>query len=355
MKAEQNNLPTVAVGDDSALQVGDSIVVLGYPGAADMSFMPSQAGIEATLTQGDLSARKEMPGGWSALQTSAEINHGNSGGPAFNDHGEVIGLATFASADPGVRAINFLVPMSVAREFLNELNIKPQQGRVSELYQQALGDMGRSCYKGALEKFKEISDISPGFPFLQEKVTRARNAIDQGLDRCWMPGTKALYIGGGVTGLVALLGILWLITKKRAAPVLAAAGVPFPVGATVLQSKPALRASLAAATVVQPQGLGFLQCTTGSAAGKRFPVLKGGPLIGRDPAKCQIVLSDDAVSKEHAWIGPLEGGTLVIDKGSSNGTYLNSLASPRITKAHLKPGDRIYIGKDLAAFIYLSS
>src|SRR5579875_348515 len=74
LKIEENNLPTVPVGDDSTMNVGDHIVVLGYPGAAELN--TQQMGVESTLTQGDLSARKTMPGGWQALQTSAEINHG---------------------------------------------------------------------------------------------------------------------------------------------------------------------------------------------------------------------------------------------------------------------------------------
>jgi len=57
------------------------------------------------------------------------------------------------------------------------------------------------------------------------------------------------------------------------------------------------------------------------------------------------VLPDDTVSGEHAWIVPVEGSVVVIDKGSSNGTYVNSVDSPRVSKISLKNGDRIFIGK----------
>ncbi len=347
LKIEQNNLPTVPVGDDSSMRVGDSVVVLGYPGAAEIN--KQQMGVESTLTQGDLSARKTMPGGWQALQTSAEINHGNSGGPAFNDHGQVIGIATFGPSEEGVRGINFLVPIGVAKEFLNELNVKPQQSRLSQLFEEGITSMNKNCYKGALEKFKEISDLSPGFPFVQDKITQSRNAIDQGLDRCWMPNTT--YIVGGVALLLLILTAVFLLMRKRA-PVMEAAGVgPIPgpvtlVDANLHKGPPEIPASASFGSV---QGIG------GPVAGKRFEVTKQGLLIGRDPTKCQIVVNDDAVSKEHAWIVPVDGATVVIDRGSTNGTFINSPDSPKISKVRLHNGDKIFIGKAAATFTYYSS
>ncbi len=349
LKIEQNNLPTVPVGDDTTMKVGDSIVVLGYPGAAELN--SQQMGVESTLTQGDLSARKTMPGGWSALQTSAEINHGNSGGPAFNDQGQAIGIATFGPPEEGVRGINFLVPINVVKQFLNELNVKPQQSRLSQLYEEGIASMNTSCYKGALEKFKEVSDLSPGFPFVQDKITQSRNAIDQGLDRCWMPNTT--YIVGAVAIVLIILTAVWLLMRRRT-PVAQPAGAGA-VGATpavidaTLQNGPG---ELPAGVV---QSYGSVLGASGPVSGKRFEVTKQGLLIGRDASKCQIVVNDDAVSKEHAWIVPVDGGTVVIDRGSTNGTFVNSINSPKVSKVRLQNGDKIFIGKGVASFTYHSS
>ena len=210
LKIEATNLPTVSLGDDTTMKDGEPIIVLGFPGAAEIN--QSQSGLESTLTQGDLSARKMTPGGWTLLQTSAEINHGNSGGPAFNDRGQVIGIATAAPPDNGVRGINFLVPISIAKQFLNELNVKPQQSRLSRLYQEGIASMNKNCYKDALEKFKEVSDLSPGFPFVQEKVTQSRNAIDQGLNRCWMPSPT--YVIGTIALIAVILMAVWFLMRR---------------------------------------------------------------------------------------------------------------------------------------------
>lgn len=352
LKIEQNNLPTVPVGDDTTMKVGDPIIVLGYPGGAEIfEINRQQMGVESTLNQGDLSARKTMPGGWSALQTSAEINHGNSGGPAFNDRGEVIGLATFGSPEEDVRGINFLVPISVAKEFLNELNVKPQQSRLSQLYDEGIASMSKSCYKGALEKFKEVSDLSPGFPFVQDKITQSRNAIDQGMDRCWMPSST--YIIGTVAIVLIILTAVWLLMRRRTPVAEPVGSGPLPVTPIVLdanfQKGPAELSSGAV------QSYGSVQGNSGPVAGKRFEVTKQGLLIGRDASKCQIVVNDDAVSKEHAWIVPVDDGTVVIDRGSANGTFVNSINSPKVSKVRLQNGDKIFIGKGVATFTYHSS
>jgi len=46
---------------------------------------------------------------------------------------------------------------------------------------------------------------------------------------------------------------------------------------------------------------------------------------------------------------------MLIDRGSTNGVFVNSVDSPKVSKVQLHHGDKIYIGKGTAAFTYLSS
>jgi pSer/pThr/pTyr-binding forkhead associated (FHA) protein len=107
------------------------------------------------------------------------------------------------------------------------------------------------------------------------------------------------------------------------------------------------------ATAAHADSFGSIQSTTGNLAGKSYKVTKDGLLIGRS-TKCQIVLQDDTISGEHAWIVPVDGEVVVIDRGSSNGTFVNSLDSPKISKIALRNGDRIYLGKKGTVFTYFS-
>jgi ABC-type multidrug transport system ATPase subunit/pSer/pThr/pTyr-binding forkhead associated (FHA) protein len=85
-----------------------------------------------------------------------------------------------------------------------------------------------------------------------------------------------------------------------------------------------------------------LVATSGLLSGRTFSITSKGLTIGRDHANCQVVLADDQVSRQHAWIGLNDAGQVVIrDKNSANGTYINRA---RIQEAVLKPSDEISIG-----------
>ncbi|MGB6200250.1 MAG: trypsin-like peptidase domain-containing protein [Candidatus Acidiferrales bacterium] len=359
LKIEQTNLPTVPVGDDTKLQVGDKIFIIGYPAAADMGV--AAAGSEASMTSGEVSARQTMPGGWQAIQTDAAINHGNSGGPAFNDQGQVIGLATFGATN--AQNVNFLVPMSVVNEFLNGQNIKPQQSDLSTQWIAAINDLEANDCSKAQHEFEQIKNLNPGFPYVQDKITAAANPSI--CKEPWYDETEYQIGAGAVIVILLAIGVLAMIKKKPAqsmAGASAAGGAVAMQGGVSQQGLPAGGGAYGApgaagyvAPAGPPRSYGSLQCTSGAAAGKRFEITKQGLLIGRDSAKCQIVLPEDAVSKEHAWVVPVDEGVVLIDRGSTNGVFLNSLDSPKVSKVTLHHGDKIYIGKGAASFTYMSS
>jgi FHA domain len=78
-----------------------------------------------------------------------------------------------------------------------------------------------------------------------------------------------------------------------------------------------------------------------SLKGKSFE-LADELLIGR-ASKCHLVLDDTYVSQMHARIFGRNGGFMVEDLGSTNGTYLNRQRITSPTKVHR--GDQVKIGK----------
>lgn len=74
--------------------------------------------------------------------------------------------------------------------------------------------------------------------------------------------------------------------------------------------------------------------------GTTRPITSTPLVIGR-LSECAIVVDDTNVSRRHAQVA-LEGGDLVVvDLGSTNGTFLNGR---RVTRSTLKPGDEITVG-----------
>ena len=89
--------------------VGTEIFVLGYPRVDTM-------GEEVKLTTGVVSSRSGFQGNQSQYQVSAPIQPGNSGGPLFNDKGELIGIMSAKHSD-GAENVSYAVKLS----YLNDL------------------------------------------------------------------------------------------------------------------------------------------------------------------------------------------------------------------------------------------
>jgi hypothetical protein len=359
VKIPAQNLPTVALGDSDRVQVQDPVTAVGYPGIASNwgsnELISGESNLVPTVTDGHVSAVKKMGRtDTPILQSDAAITHGNSGGPVFNAAGEVIGIATFGSPSntgQGLTAgFNFLVPINVAMEFVHAAGVQPEPGTFDEHWRNALTLFAQGRCHSSIAEFDNVLQYMPDLPDAKQYRQAAVICYDgeSFAQRLMDDAPWALYV---VLAFVVMgIGFLLLRLRQPAAATPAAAGTP--VGA---------RAEIVPPPVSLPAGpppaasFGSIQATSGALAGKTFKITKEGILIGRS-SKCQVVLPDDTVSSEHAWIVPLDDGVVVIDRGSSNGTYVNSTDAPRVSKVGLRNGDRIYIGKKGGnVFTYFSS
>jgi pSer/pThr/pTyr-binding forkhead associated (FHA) protein len=91
----------------------------------------------------------------------------------------------------------------------------------------------------------------------------------------------------------------------------------------------------------RPLMLGKFTILNGTRAGERLGLGGSGIRIGRESTICEIVLENPKVSRLHAEVVSMDGKVLLIDRNSSNGTYVND---QKIDKRFLKDGDIIYFG-----------
>lgn len=104
----------VAFDDDSNVKVGDWVVAVGNP-----------FGLGGTVTAGIVSARGRDIGAGTYddfIQIDAAVNKGNSGGPAFDLSGKVVGINTaIFSPSGGSVGIAFAIPASTASKVVDQL------------------------------------------------------------------------------------------------------------------------------------------------------------------------------------------------------------------------------------------
>lgn len=113
LKIEGKDLPFVTF-EDQASRVGDWVVAVGNP-----------FGLGGTVTVGVISGAGRNIGGSNYgdfLQIDAAVNTGNSGGPAFNTKGEVVGVNTaIYSPNGGNVGIAFAIPAHTVKQIVNQL------------------------------------------------------------------------------------------------------------------------------------------------------------------------------------------------------------------------------------------
>lgn len=96
LKVEQGNLPVARLGDSTTVRAGDVAIAIGNPfgveGAGSVT-----AGIISSINKrihGTDSVDREKDV-YKVLQTDAEINWSNTGGPLCNEYGEIIGINNY--------------------------------------------------------------------------------------------------------------------------------------------------------------------------------------------------------------------------------------------------------------------
>ena len=133
------SLPAVTFGDSEMVRVGDPVLAIGNP-----------HGLGFSVSAGIVSARNRSLNGTydDFLQTDAAINVGNSGGPLFNEAGEVIGVNTAIigsrnQAVPTSLGIGFSMSSAVVTKVVAQLEEfgTTRRGWIGVLLQQVTPDI----------------------------------------------------------------------------------------------------------------------------------------------------------------------------------------------------------------------
>ena len=164
LKIEGSGYPPAMIGDSNELAVGDVAIAIGNPGGADGGWSTTQGIISAlnrTISIEESAYFSEMK----MIQTDAQVNPGNSGGPLCNASGEVIGIITRKMSV--YEGIGYAIPITEAMLTLNAIMDDKLDGFVSSVSKSRpkVGITGSEITAG--EKFtlggKEYTAPVPGF------------------------------------------------------------------------------------------------------------------------------------------------------------------------------------------------
>ncbi len=142
-------------------QEGESIVVVGNP-----------FGLEGSVSNGIVSAVREISGYGKIIQITAPISPGSSGSPVVNMSGQVIGIATLQAAEG--QSLNFAVPAErILQLKVNELQTvssltaetgKNKRSAAERFYSQGVAQLSRDDYARALQFFERATELDANYP-----------------------------------------------------------------------------------------------------------------------------------------------------------------------------------------------
>ncbi len=216
LKIDARNLPTIALGDSDRVQVSQPIRILGFPGVVlHHELLDKRSEVEATVTTGHVSSLKLDARGAPVIQTDAAASWGNSGGPAINEQGEVIGMLTFISLTSdetqAIQGFNFLVPVNVVKEFARTAGVALDKASpFNTVWHQAVARYTRGDWAGAQSSLDAAYRLLPNLPDVQRLQTDVQLRLLQ--SSRW---PSPWLLGGAALGVVVAAGGAWVAVRRR--------------------------------------------------------------------------------------------------------------------------------------------
>jgi S1-C subfamily serine protease len=223
-----DNMPMVQLGDSSGVQTQDQLTIIGFPGNGDLSNSPTNL-LTSSVNVVNVSSIKTTDTGAPVIQVGGNVEHGDSGGPALDSNGNVVGIVSFGLANSV--STSFLQASDSARALVQQLNLNATPGSFQNSWSKAFNDYGSTTaghWHKATQEFQQLSASFPQFKgvtrYLQyaqqqaktEKISATPTVTPTTSSH--LPGYWPLLAGGIVIVLAVLLYGVVVVRRKGRKP-----------------------------------------------------------------------------------------------------------------------------------------
>jgi S1-C subfamily serine protease len=216
IKINGSNFPVTKLGSINGVSQGAGLLILGYPGEASDNGLVDATVSKPTLTAGKVSSIKTVSGSTKKLvETDATIGHGNSGGPVFDDNGNVIGIATYTidGAGQGNGTYNYIRDIQDLKDIAAKSSVafngtSPTQAE----WNKGIDLFYKAHYSKAAKSFSKVKDLYPQHPKADELIAAANERIKNGQDVKDFP---YVVVAIAVVSLFGVAAMVVLIVRHR--------------------------------------------------------------------------------------------------------------------------------------------
>ncbi len=232
LKIEEGRLPALSLGNGEELVVGKKAFIMGFPATAEIS---QGSVLEATFTQGVVSAiKRSAHGDFNVFQTDAKVSEGSSGGPLFDERGDVAGVVAFQTDELSRGQgdnFAFALPIAMIRTMAEEAGVALTEGAYGKFFKQGFRDFSeKRCDKAASSFRRALGESNPVFVSDKyfatyfkkcDELQKAGLSLDTRLDelkwRTLALGSPFFYLIGIGLIIVGIFGgvIFWILSQVR--------------------------------------------------------------------------------------------------------------------------------------------
>lgn len=206
------SFPHVTLGSIDGLQAGDQLTAIGFPAQID--------GVDSLLTQTVPSITQGVVKAINydsptherkIISTTVPIGQGNSGGPAFNNDGQEIGLNTYSAiecADLKCYGEGSVRDVADLKALIAKNNITLKTGGIIDDWTSALDAYTKGNYADALTNFTKVQDEYPANYLVGSFINVARQQVGSKTD------TSSSYQAQGLVSIVLaiLIGLIAVVS-----------------------------------------------------------------------------------------------------------------------------------------------
>jgi S1-C subfamily serine protease len=239
---DMTDTPSVPLGNSDNVAVEDHLTSIGFPGNGDASHPDATFDttdlVTPTVDSLDVVAIKSSDNGSSLIQASGALEHGDSGGPALDANGNIVGIISYSGTDTPIGSF-FLRSSNSARMLLASSGIDTRPGTFETMWRQAFLDYASTSNGHWHTAASELDALSTRYPDFRG-VLPFKNYADQAeqteiaLDGL---GSNLVALISLVTALIALIVLLVILLfmrrgrrrrQSRQLPAVAAVPATFP-------------------------------------------------------------------------------------------------------------------------------
>lgn len=355
----QGKTPLKIRETQNPVQQADEVYAIGFPETATvLQSINTYTSADATITQGivnkiGVGLNLHSSANTTFIQTSCNLDNGNSGGPMVDEYGYVVGICQGSTEN--ATDYYYAIEISQVTEVLDSLGVPYEIGIVGSTPvvtepEPTETEPVETESKPVETESKPVETTKPTLPPVDDE--------EGGLD------TKMILIIAAVAVAAIVLIVVVVVAggKKKKAPAPAPVPAPRPVtpvapNAGFAPVAPTYPTQDAGETTVLGGGAGETTVLSRNTVnggtlirkrtGESISINTDKFVIGRERKSVNYCISDNtSVSRNHVTLTVRSGVTFLTDMNAANGTFVNGVKVPPRQEIALKNGDKITLADE---------